>query len=124
MIKTTAITQVETVCRQQITGMLTKNLVLLDQIIAPTAIFTHLTGEQQTKADWLRQIKIGRMHYFNSTEEQLRVTLCGDHAEAIMRDLIDARIYGFRNTWAVEAKMTLTKTGDQWQISQSQAKLY
>jgi len=69
---------VKRVCRQQIEGLLTKDLALLDRITAPTAVFSHLTGEQQTKSDWLQQLKIGRLHYFSSQEVSLKVTVTGN----------------------------------------------
>jgi len=115
---------VKRVCRQQIEGLLTKDLALLDRIPAPTAVFSHLTGEQQTKSDWLQQLKIGRLHYFSSQEVSLKVTVTGNEAEADMRNLIDARIYGFRNVWALEAQLHLQKHCDQWQLSCSRVRLY
>jgi len=124
MIKITDTELVEQVCRQQIEGMLTKNISLLDRIISPDAIFVHLTGEQQSKSDWLQQIKKGQMKYFSSKELVLVITINDGGAHVEMKNLIEARIYGFRNTWSLAAAIDLIKVRDQWFILRSQASLF
>ncbi|VDG19685.1 hypothetical protein [Lactobacillus plantarum subsp. plantarum ST-III] [Lactiplantibacillus mudanjiangensis] len=114
---------VKKVCRQQIQGMLTKNVELLDQIIDANAVFVHITGEQQRKTDWLKQIKNGRMTYFSSQELRLTVEISGDQAIAKMSNILEARIYGFRNKWSLGADMKLLKKENKWRIISSKAKL-
>ncbi len=115
--------EVKKVCRQQIEGMMTKNVDLLDQIIKSDADFIHITGEHQTKAEWIRQIKIGRMTYFNSQELNLDAGVTGNNAIVHMSNSIDARIYGFRNIWSLKAEIKLLKEKDQWKIFESRASL-
>ncbi|WP_227005206.1 nuclear transport factor 2 family protein [Companilactobacillus paralimentarius] len=54
--------------RQQVQGMVTGDIDILNKVIAPDAHFIHITGTDQTKEEWLQQIKIGRMHYFSNKE--------------------------------------------------------
>lgn len=117
------INAVKKVCRQQVTGMVTKDLELLDAIIAPTAVFEHITGVQQSKLAWLQQISNGRMTYFGSEELQLTVVVTGPAATATMTNRLDARIYGFRNQWPLASVISLTKTHGQWQIVKAKANL-
>jgi len=112
------------VVHQQVQGMLTQNLPLLDTVIAPNATFGHITGKVQSKTEWLRQIKLGRMHYFDSHEVLFQVIVTGDQAQVIMRNELDARIYGFRNTWPLESRVKLEKGPQGWQIVNSQASMY
>lgn len=112
------------VVHQQVQGMLDQDLPLLDAVIAPDATFRHITGEVQSKTDWLQQIKRGRMHYFGSHEVLFQVVVTGNQARVVMRNELDARIYGFRNTWPLESRMTLTKGPRGWQIVDSQATMY
>lgn len=117
--------KVATVVRQQVSGMVDGNLDILNKVIAPNAKFIHITGTIQSKDEWLKQIKIGRMHYFNSKEKLMQVEIDGNNALVISRHELDARIYGFRNTWPLQSKTELIKNDDgQWQIVKSQAEMY
>ena len=117
--------KVATVVRQQVSGMVDGNLDILNKVIAPNAKFIHITGAVQSKDEWLKQIKIGRMHYFNSKEKLMQVEIDGNNALVISRNELDARIYGFRNTWPLQSRTELTKNNNgQWQIIKSQAEMY
>lgn len=124
-IKTSEEEKVATVVRQQVSGMVDGNLDILNKVIAPNAKFIHITGAVQSKDEWLKQIKIGRMHYFNSKEKLMQVEIDGNNALVISRNELDARIYGFRNTWPLQSRTELTKNNNgQWQIIKSQAEMY
>nr|WP_247965193.1 nuclear transport factor 2 family protein [Lactiplantibacillus plantarum] len=112
------------VVHQQVQGMLEKNLELLDQVIAPNAKLVHITGTVQSKVEWLQQIRLGRMHYFSSHEVLFQVVVKGKQAQVVMRNELDARIYGFRNTWPLQSKVELVKGPHGWQIIASHASMY
>lgn len=123
MIKTDE-QQVAEVVRQQVQALVQKDIATLTALIAPHAELTHITGAVQTRDEWLQQIKIGRMHYFGSQEELLQAEVTGDRALVIMRNRLDARIYGFRNTWPLESRTTLQKINGQWLIVASVSSMY
>lgn len=123
MIKTDE-QQVAEVVRQQVQALVQKDIPTLTTLIAPQAELTHITGAVQTRDEWLQQIKIGRMHYFGSQEELLQAEVTGDRALVIMRNRLDARIYGFRNTWPLESRTTLQKVNGQWLIVASASSMY
>lgn len=112
------------VVHQQIEGMLNQNLDLLNKIIADDAKLTHITGAVQTKDEWLNQIKSGRMKYISNHEVLFQVDVLGDSAEVISRNELEARIFGFRNTWPLQTKTKLAKRNGQWQIVASEATMY
>lgn len=112
------------IVHQQVQGMLDKNFNLLERVIAPNAKFVHITGKTQSKAEWLQQIRLGRMHYFGSHEVLFQVVVTGRKAQVVMRNELDARIYGFRNTWPLQSRVKLEKTEHGWQIIESQASMY
>lgn len=120
----TAQQQVTLVSRQLVEGMVTRDYDLLKKIITPQAQFGHVTGASQTRDEWLRQIKQGRMRYFANVEETMAVTVNGDRAQTISRNRLTARIYGFEDTWPLETTATLAKIDGTWQITASQASLY
>ena len=112
------------VARQQIYGIINKDFTKLKQIIAPQAQFSHITGVQQSRDEWLYEIKIGRMHYYSSTEESANVVVNDKHAEVVMREQLDARIYGIRNIWSLENHYQLAMQDGQWKIVAAQANMY
>lgn len=116
--------KVATVMRQQVQAMIEGNLNVLNKVIAPDATFVHITGKNQSKSEWLKQIQIGRMHYFSNKEKLMQVDIHGDSATVISRNELEARIYGFRNTWPLESRTNLVKNNGQWQITSSQVEMY
>lgn len=116
--------QVAQVVRQQVQGMINDDQELLRQVIAPKAQFIHITGKVQSRDEWLEQIKRGRMHYYDSKEVLFQASVEGDTALVIMRNELDARIYGFRNVWQLQSRVELQKRNDQWLITRSEASMY
>lgn len=110
--------------RKETTAMINQDVDTLKKIISPNARLFHITGVEQSRDEWLNQIKRGRMHYFGSKEELFQVVVKGNHAEVISRNRLDARIYGFRNTWPLQSQTELEKINDQWLITESHASMY
>lgn len=110
--------------RKQVKGMIDGDLDLLKEVISPDAVFYHITGAKQSRDEWLRQIKLGRMHYFGSREILMQATVNGDEARVINRNQLDARIYGFCNTWPLESRAKLRKIDGKWQIVESRASMF
>ncbi|GFP08832.1 nuclear transport factor 2 family protein [Lactobacillus helveticus] len=110
--------------RKQVKGMIDGDLDLLKEVISPDAVFYHITGAKQSRDEWLRQVKLGRMHYFGSREILMQATVNGDEARVISRNQLDARIYGFRNTWPLESRAKLRKIDGKWQIVESRASMF
>lgn len=121
---TTDETAIAQVIRLETTAMINKDIDSLKKIIAPTAKLFHITGVEQSRDEWLSQIKHGRMHYFGSKEELFQVIVKANQAETITRNQLDARIYGFRNTWPLQSRTKLEKIGDRWLITESHASMY
>ncbi|MBF7104349.1 nuclear transport factor 2 family protein [Pediococcus pentosaceus] len=110
--------------RQQIKGMLDKNIASLKQVITPDAKLFHITGDVQSRDEWLKQIRIGRMHYFNNREILFQVKVTNGTAVVISRNELDARIYGFRNIWPLQSRIKLAKIDEHWLITESHASMY
>lgn len=112
------------VCRQQIQALIDQDFDKLKQMISPDAVFEHITGVTQTRDDWLAQVKLGRMQYFNSREEAIDVSIDGDTAIVISHNQLTARIYGMRQTWALATTTTLIKQQGVWLIIKTKSRLY
>ena len=78
--------------RKQVKGMIDGDLDLLKEVISPDAVFYHITGAKQSRDEWLRQIKLGRMHYFGRREILMQATVNGDEARVISRNQLDTQM--------------------------------
>lgn len=96
----------------------------LDALLSPLFTAVHITGQQQTKTDWLAQIRSGRMTYDRVDQEHVDVTVDGDSATIVTRNRITASIWGSCGTWPLESTHTYVRTGDTWVIRRSAATTY
>ncbi len=88
--------EIENIFKKENRAMVEQDLTALKEIIAPEAILTHITGAEQSRDEWLKQIKIGRMRYKKSVLKRIVIQLIDDdHASAVVQNLVTARIYGF-----------------------------
>lgn len=117
---------VATVVRDEVAGMLSKDIEKLKQVLAPDARLFHLTGKEESREEWLNQIKLGRMRYLANQEVKLAVNISpdGQTASAVCDNRLKARIYGFTNTWPLESTMKLRKHNGQWQIVEAKTTMF
>jgi ketosteroid isomerase-like protein len=95
-------------------AMVNKDTESLDNILDDDYILVHMTGYHQGKQEWLEQIEIEEMKYFKTMPQKTTITINDQTATLICNTNIDARIYGFRNTWSMKMEMHFEKHGDNW----------
>jgi ketosteroid isomerase-like protein len=95
-------------------AMVNKDTVVLDNILDDDYVLVHMTGYPQSKQEWLEQIENEQMKYFKTIPQKTTITIDGNTAILICHTKIDARIYGFRNTWSMNMEMHFEKHGDNW----------
>ncbi|WP_285818141.1 nuclear transport factor 2 family protein [Lactobacillus taiwanensis] len=116
--------EIENIFKKENRAMVEQDLTALKEIIAPEAILTHITGAEQSRDEWLKQIKIGRMRYKKSVLKRIVIQLIDDdHASAVVQNLVTARIYGFTNDWMLQSANQLIKREGKWIITSSKASL-
>jgi hypothetical protein len=96
----------------------------LDDLLSADFVAVHVTGYEQTKAEWLDQIRSGQMRYHGFEEVSSTVTVDGDSAVAVTRSLVDATIYGSRGTWPLESTTIYVRDGGTWKVQHSRARTY
>lgn len=70
--------------RQENQAMVDKDIVKLNEILAPSMQLQHMTGYVQPKLEWIDQIQNGVMKYFSSVEENIKdVKVDGNFASLI-----------------------------------------
>ncbi|CAM3067250.1 nuclear transport factor 2 family protein [Paenibacillus sediminis] len=95
-------------------AMVNKDTEVLENILDNNYILVHMTGYRQCKQEWLEQIENEEMRYFKTMPQKTEITISGKTAVLICDTKIDARIYGFRNTWSMTLKMQFEKLGEKW----------
>lgn len=104
--------------------MIDRNTAELEQIVDKNFTLTHITGRVQSKADWFSEIEAESMKYYSAKEVEHSLKISGDTAEFVQRNLLDARIWGSRNTWRLQQTMTLEKRNGKWIILKSVARTF
>jgi len=84
----------------------------------------HITGYEQSKAEWLDQIRSSQMAYHDVAEQSVSVDIDGDTAVLVKRNLVTATINGTRGTWPLESTTTYAQTDGAWRPTSSRATTY
>jgi ketosteroid isomerase-like protein len=103
-----------TIFQQIDEAMINKDTETLEKILDNDYVLVHITGYRQSRQEWFEQIENEEMKYFKTMPQRTTVTVEGNIATLICYTKIDARIYGFRNTWSMEIEMHFEKRGDNW----------
>jgi ketosteroid isomerase-like protein len=104
--------------------MIDADVERLGELLHDDFTATHITGYEQSKAEWLDQIRSGRMAYHDVDEQSVSVDIDGDTAILVKRNLVTATISGTRGTWPLESTTTYAKTDGAWRPTSSRATTY
>lgn len=104
--------------------MITRDTTAMSKILDDNFTLTHMTGYVQPKAEWLNEVAQERMKYYSAKEVNHTIQVNGNLAEVMIQSLVDARIWGSRNTWRLQQKMKLEKRNGTWIILRSEASTF
>lgn len=112
--------------RQENQAMVDKDIVKLNEILAPSMELRHMTGYQQPKLEWIDQIQNGEMKYFSSVEENIKdIKIDGNSASLVGQSKVKASVWGSGvATWPLQMKMEFTKDNGKWIITNQDASTY
>lgn len=96
----------------------------LSKILDHEFTLTHITGYIQSKKEWLHEIGVESMKYYSINEVEHAIHLNENKASVWMRSLVDARIWGHRNTWRLQQNLELEKRNEDWIILNSVASIF
>lgn len=91
-------------------AMVERDIETLRSLMADDLVLVHMSGQTQSKEEWLEEIRNETMRYYSIGIENLRITVDGDRATATYTSIMDARIWGSRGTWRMNSTMNLEKT--------------
>lgn len=116
--------EVVAVTRKLAQLMIERHTTAMNSILDEHYTLTHMTGYVQPKAEWFSEVNKESMKYYSAKEVSHSVTINGNKATATMQNLVDARIWGSRNTWRLQQVMTLEKRNGKWIILKSVASTF
>lgn len=93
----------------------------LDELLAPDFVLVHITGYQQSKAEWLDQIRTGRMSYHGIREQSVTVRVDETEAVLVARNHVDATIWGSKAVWPLQMTTVFAEVGGVWRPTRSRA---
>lgn len=89
----------------------------LAELLAPSFTLTHMTGYEQPRAEWFREMDQGTMHYFSSTEEHVEMGAIADGWQVTGQNRVVAEIRGGgQYEWPLNTVLTVQKVASRWQI--------
>jgi hypothetical protein len=116
--------QIIAVTDSVIVYMIEQNVGGLRSILDKDFTLTHITGYVQSRKEWLSEIETEGMKYYSAKKIKHDVSISGDEAVSTFQHLLDARIWGSRNTWRLQQKMKLEKRGNHWIVVNSIASTF
>lgn len=116
--------QILQVTRKLTDLMIARKTAEISTIVDSNFTLTHITGYVQSKKDWFAEIDSESMKYYSYQEVKTSVKTDGDKAIFIGQNLLDARIWGSRNTWRLQQIMHLEKRNGRWIILKSVASIF
>ncbi|VDG25127.1 nuclear transport factor 2 family protein [Lactiplantibacillus mudanjiangensis] len=99
-------------------AMAARDVVTLNHLLTPSFTLTHMTGYQQSRAEWLSQIKDGTMGYQASKEHHVTIDQIDTaHWHLVGQNLVTASVYGGAvQDWPLTSEMQLAVVNGQLQI--------
>jgi hypothetical protein len=116
--------QILVTVRQLAQLMINRDTAAMSHILDENYTLTHMTGYVQPKEEWFDEVVKESMKYYSAREVQHSITVTGNTAIATMQNLVDARIWGSRNTWRLQQRLTLEKRAGSWIILKSVASTF
>jgi hypothetical protein len=104
--------------------MIERNLDALNSILEKDFTLTHITGYVQSRKEWFSEIETEGMKYYSARKIKHDINITGNDAVSTFQHLLDARIWGSRNTWRLQQKMKLEKRNNQWIVVNSIASTF
>ena len=115
---------IQETCRKELQALIHQDYDVLNQVIAPDAVFVHITGKKQSRDEWFREMQTGRMAYYELEEDGWTIEAEEDKATVTVKTKLLARIYGYTNRWNLASQMRLEKRDGSWVIVRSASTMY
>ena len=97
------------------TAMIDADTVKLGSMLADDIILRHITGQTQTKREWLDEVAGGSMDYHEIEQRDVNIEFVNNEiADVAFTSIITATIWGSRGTWTFHSTMRLARINGHW----------
>lgn len=86
----------------------------LREIVAEDAVFTHMSGRQQTREEYFADIESGALRYFTIGIDHPTVEVGGNTASITYTSVLNANAYGARGTFRMSGTHWFEKRDGEW----------
>lgn len=86
----------------------------LREIVSSDAVFTHMSGRQQTREEYFADIESGALRYFTIGIDRPIVEVDGDAASIAYTSVLNANAYGARGTFRMGGTHWFEKRDGAW----------
>ena len=87
---------------------------ILREMIAEDTVFTHMSGRQQSREEYLADIENGSLRYFTIGMEHPVVEVDGDLASVAFTSVLNANAYGARGTYRISGTHWYERQNGVW----------
>lgn len=91
------------------------------ELVAEDVMFTHMSGKQQTRAEYFADIEDGSLRYFTIGIENPVIEVNGKYASIAYTSVLNANAYGARGTYRMEGTHRFENIDGQW-VSTNEAR--
>ena len=86
----------------------------LRELISKDAVFTHMSGRQQTREEYFADIEKGNLRYFTIGIDSPVVEVDGELASVTFTSVLNANAYGARGTYRMNGTHWFEKRDGNW----------
>ncbi|GAA6426662.1 cyclophilin-like fold protein [Dielma fastidiosa] len=95
-------------------AMTTADIEELSELILESKVFTHMSGRQQTRAEYFADIEDGSLRYFTIGIENPVIEISDDLASITYTSILNADAYGAKGTYRMKGTHWYMKQADSW----------
>ena len=98
-------------------AMTDADTVTMREIVPEDAVFTHMSGRQQTREEYFADIEDGSLDYYTIGIDNPVIEVNGDSASITYTSVLNANAYGARGTYRMEGTHYFEKSGGKWMMA-------
>lgn len=95
-------------------AMIDKDEEKLHEIILDGYTLTHMSGKTQTKGEFIGEIMDNTLNYYESTIQNPRIKVMGNHAQLVADVTLDAKVYGMKGVWTLHTVADFELVDNTW----------
>ena len=95
-------------------AMTTADIDTMAQLVAEDVTFTHMSGKQQTRAEYFADIKDGSLRYFKIGIENPVIEVNGKFASINYTSVLDANAYGAKGVYRIAGIHRFERINGEW----------